>query len=62
MSTGDLLLDNRIVFLGSTARNGGNPAITDFLANITIQKLLFLQYENRTAGNPHVHQLPRRFG
>jgi ATP-dependent Clp protease, protease subunit len=48
MSTGDLLLDNRIVFLGSAAETGGNPAITDFLANLTIQKLLFLQYENRT--------------
>jgi ATP-dependent Clp protease protease subunit len=47
MSTGDLLLDNRIVFLGSSAETGGNPAITDYLANITIQKLLFLQYENK---------------
>jgi len=48
MSTGDLLLDNRIVFLGSSPETGGNPAITDYLANITIQKLLFLQYENRS--------------
>ena len=48
MSTGDLLLDNRIIFLGSQGETGGNPAITDFLANLTIQKLLFLQYENRT--------------
>src|SRR5471030_2254316 len=48
MSTGDLLLDNRIVFLGSSPETGGNPAITDYLANITIQKLLFLQYENKT--------------
>ena len=28
---------------------GGSPVITDYLANITIQKLLFLQYENKTA-------------
>lgn len=47
MTLGDLLLENRIVFLGSSPETGGNPAITDFLANITIQKLLFLQYENK---------------
>ena len=52
MSTGDLLLDNRIIFLGSSPETGGNPAITDYLANITIQKLLFLQYENR---NQEIH-------
>src|SRR5450755_4150732 len=48
MTLGDLLLENRIVFLGSSPENGGNPAITDYLANITVQKLLFLQYENKT--------------
>ena len=48
MTLGDLLLENRIVFLGSSPETGGNPAITDYLANITIQKLLYLQYENRT--------------
>src|SRR5213592_1342137 len=47
MTLGDLLLENRIVFLGSSPETGGNPAITDYLANITIQKLLFLQYENK---------------
>src|SRR5260370_2684807 len=52
MTVGDLLLENRIIFLGSSAEPGGNPAITDYLANITIQKLLFLQYENR---NQEVH-------
>ncbi|HEV3235550.1 MAG TPA: ATP-dependent Clp protease proteolytic subunit [Gemmataceae bacterium] len=46
MTVGDLLLENRIIFLGSSPETGGNPAITDYLANITIQKLLFLQYEN----------------
>ena len=48
MTLGDLLLENRIVFLGSSPETGGNPAITDYLANITIQKLLFLQYENKS--------------
>src|ERR1700739_1157773 len=48
MTLGDLLLENRIVFLGSSPETGGNPAITDYLANVTIQKLLYLQYESRT--------------
>jgi ATP-dependent Clp protease protease subunit len=48
MTLSDLLLENRIVFLGSSPETGGNPTITDYLANITIQKLLFLQYENKT--------------
>ena len=48
MTTGDLLLDNRIIFLGSSPETGGQSAITDYLANITIQKLLYLQYENKT--------------
>lgn len=48
MTLGDLLLENRIVFLGSSPETGGVSAITDYLANITIQKLLYLQYENRT--------------
>jgi len=48
MTTGDLLLDNRIIFLGSSPETGGNPAISDYMANIIIQKMLFLQYENRT--------------
>lgn len=52
MTLGDLLLENRIVFLGSSPETGGNPAITDYLANITIQKMLFLQYENR---NQEIH-------
>src|SRR3989475_13222528 len=52
MRLGDLLLENRILFLGSSPETGGNPAITDYLANITIQKLLYLQYENR---NQEIH-------
>jgi ATP-dependent Clp protease, protease subunit len=47
MTLGDLLLENRIVFLGSSPETGGQSPITDYLANLTIQKLLFLQYENR---------------
>jgi ATP-dependent Clp protease, protease subunit len=48
MSTDDLLMENRIIFLGSSRETGGLPEINDYLANLTIQKLLFLQYENRT--------------
>jgi len=48
MTLGDLLLENRIVFLGSSPETGGQAAITDYLANVTIQKLLFLQYENKS--------------
>src|SRR3954464_13580500 len=48
MSTDDLLMENRIIFLGSSRETAGNPEINDYLANLTTQKLLFLQYENRT--------------
>lgn len=48
MTLSDLLLENRIIFLGSSPETGGNPAITDYLANITIQKMLFLAYENKS--------------
>jgi ATP-dependent Clp protease protease subunit len=49
MTLGDLLLENRIVFLGSSPETGGSPVITDYLANITIQKLLFLVTENKSS-------------
>jgi ATP-dependent Clp protease protease subunit len=49
MTLGDLLLENRIVFVGSSPETGGSSVITDYLANLTIQKLLFLQYENKNA-------------
>jgi ATP-dependent Clp protease protease subunit len=48
MTLGDLLLENRVVFLGSSPETGGQAPITDYLANITIQKLLYLQYENKS--------------
>jgi ATP-dependent Clp protease protease subunit len=39
MTLGDLLLENRIVFL--------EGVINDAMANVTVMKLLFLQYENK---------------
>jgi ATP-dependent Clp protease protease subunit len=47
MTLGDLLLENRIVFVGASPDTGGSPVITDFLASVIIQRLLFLQYENK---------------
>jgi ATP-dependent Clp protease protease subunit len=52
MTLADLLLENRIVFLGSSPETGGQAPITDYLANVTIQKLLYLQYESR---NQEIH-------
>jgi ATP-dependent Clp protease, protease subunit len=42
MTLDDLLLENRIVFL--------QGVINDAVANFTVMKFLFLQYENRTQG------------
>ena len=42
MTLGDLLLENRIIFL--------EGVINDAVANATVMKFLFLQYENRTQG------------
>jgi ATP-dependent Clp protease protease subunit len=42
MTLGDLLLENRIIFL--------EGVINDAVANMTVMKFLFLQYENRTQG------------
>jgi ATP-dependent Clp protease protease subunit len=44
----DMLLENRIVFLGTSPVGIFDTVITDMLANATIQQLLYLQYENRT--------------
>lgn len=52
MGIGDMLLDNRIVFLGTVGSSINEPIITDPLANATIQQLLYLQYENK---NQDIH-------
>lgn len=52
MTLSDLLLENRIIFLGASdgySDSGGRGPITDALASVIIQRLLFLQYENKTA-------------
>ena len=48
MTLGDLLLENRIVFVGSSPETGGSPVISDYLASLVIQRLLFLQYEDKS--------------
>ncbi len=48
MGIGDLLLENRVIFLGTFGSTIFDAVITDPLANVTIQQLLYLQYENRT--------------
>lgn len=52
MGIADLLLENRIVFLGTVGNQIVDPVITDPLANATIQQLLLLQYENK---NQEIH-------
>ena len=42
MTLGDLLLENRIIFL--------EGVINDGAANLAVMKFLFLQYENRSQG------------
>ena len=46
--TNDILLDNRIIFFGCSSGNIYEPIITDMTANLVIQQMLYLQYENRT--------------
>jgi ATP-dependent Clp protease protease subunit len=46
--TGDILLDNRIIFFGASGNTIYEPVITDLTANLVIQQMLYLQYENRT--------------
>ena len=46
--TGDILLDNRIIFFGTSGSTIYEPVITDMTANLVIQQLLYLQYENKT--------------
>ena len=52
MTLGDLLLENRIIFIGSAGSSVYEPVINDITANIIIQQLLFLQYENK---NQEIH-------
>lgn len=49
MTIAQMLLDNRILFLGSSPETGGDPSISDFVANITIQKLLWLATDKKTS-------------
>jgi ATP-dependent Clp protease protease subunit len=46
-STGDILLDNRIIFFGWGNSFLGNE-INDLTASAVIQQMLYLQYENRS--------------
>jgi ATP-dependent Clp protease, protease subunit len=46
--TNDILLDNRIIFFGCSSGNIYEPVITDMTANLVIQQMLYLQYENRS--------------
>src|SRR5579862_7995422 len=46
--TGDILLDNRIIFFGCSGSNVYEPVINDMTANIVIQQMLYLQYENKS--------------
>jgi ATP-dependent Clp protease protease subunit len=50
--TSDILLDNRIIFFGASGSNIYEPVITDMTANLCIQQMLYLQYENR---NQEIH-------
>jgi ATP-dependent Clp protease, protease subunit len=50
--TGDILLDNRIIFFGMSGSHVHEPVITDMTANLVIQQMLYLQYENR---NQEIH-------
>ena len=51
-SLSDLLLENRIIFFGSVGATVYEPVITDVSANIVIQQMLYLQYENK---NQEIH-------
>jgi ATP-dependent Clp protease, protease subunit len=50
--TGDILLDNRIIFFGTSGNNVYEPVINDMTAHLVIQQMLYLQYENR---NQDIH-------
>jgi ATP-dependent Clp protease, protease subunit len=51
MTLADLLMENRIIFLGSSPDMGvydPSGEINDWMANYIIQRLLYLQYENKS--------------
>jgi ATP-dependent Clp protease protease subunit len=48
----DLLLENRIIFFGNFGQSYFDPIINDVTANLVIQQMLYLQYENR---NQEIH-------
>ena len=50
--TGDILLDNRIIFFGFMGSTYGGSDINDLTASMVIQQMLYLQYENR---NQEIH-------
>ena len=50
--TGDILLDNRIIFFGTSGNNVYEPVINDMTAHLVIQQMLYLQHENR---NQEIH-------
>jgi ATP-dependent Clp protease protease subunit len=50
--TSDILLDNRIIFFGCSGSSIYEPIINDLTANLVIQQMLYLQYENR---NQEIH-------
>src|SRR5438309_688647 len=50
--TNDILLENRIIFFGCAGGNFYAPEINDITANVVIQQMLYLQYENR---NQEIH-------
>src|SRR5205807_1826731 len=47
-----ILLDNRIIFFGCSGSNVYEPVITDMTANLVIQQMLYLQYDNK---NQEIH-------
>ncbi|MEO2091860.1 MAG: ATP-dependent Clp protease proteolytic subunit, partial [Gemmataceae bacterium] len=49
MTLSDLLLENRIIFIGSSPETQGVAEINDWMSNITIQKMLWLATEKKTA-------------
>jgi len=48
MTLADLLLENRIIFIGSSMETGGSPVINDYMASVVIQKLLWLVTDKKS--------------